>query len=92
MSILKWLFGDKSAAADSAQASVEHEGYTITPTPIAEGGQYRLCGVISKNIDGELREHRLIRADILPTLAVANEFTIRKAKQAINEQGERLFS
>ena len=93
MSILKWLFGGgKSATADAPQASVEHDGYTITPTPISEGGQYRLCGVISKNIDGELREHRLIRADLLPTINEANEFTIRKAKQAIKEQGDRIFS
>ncbi|MFK5979685.1 MAG: HlyU family transcriptional regulator [Rhizobiaceae bacterium] len=92
MSILKWLFGGKSSAAEELQASVEHEGYTITPSPINEGGQYRLCGVISKNIDGELREHRLIRADLLPSINEANEFTIRKAKQAINEQGDRIFS
>lgn len=92
MSILKWLFGGKSSKEDAPQDSVEHEGYTITPTPISEGGQYRLCGVISKNIDGELREHRLIRADMLPTIGEANEFTIRKAKQAIKEQGDRIFS
>lgn len=92
MSILSWLFGGKSSGEEAPQASVEHEGYTITPTPIPEGGQFRLCGVISKNIDGELREHRLVRADILPSIDVANEFTIRKAKQAINEQGDRIFS
>jgi len=91
MSIMKWLFGGKSTTADAPQASVEHEGYTITPSPIPEGGQFRLCGVISKNIDGELREHQLIRADMLPTINEANEFTIRKAKQAIKEQGDRLF-
>jgi len=92
MSIISWLFGSKPSGGEAPQVSVEHEGYTITPTPIPEGGQFRLCGVISKNIDGELRKHRLVRADMLPSVEVANEFTIRKAKQAISEQGDRLFS
>ena len=57
MSFLKKLFGggagnDNSGKA-KAGAAVEHEGYLITPAPQKEGGQYRLAGTISMEIDGE---------------------------------------
>ena len=33
--------------------SIEHNGFTIHATPYQDGGQYQLCGVIEKVIDGE---------------------------------------
>ncbi|MEC9343676.1 MAG: HlyU family transcriptional regulator [Pseudomonadota bacterium] len=92
MSFLKKLFGGKSGASGPSAEPVEHEGYFILPAPVAEGGQYRVCATISKEIDGEMKEHRLIRADLLPSAEEAVETTLRKAKQIIREQGDRIFS
>jgi hypothetical protein len=93
MSFLKKLFGiGKSDEADNKNApSIEYEGFLVRSTPQNEGGQFRLCGIISKEIDGELREYQLIRADILPSADEAHETCFRKARRVIDEQGDRLL-
>jgi hypothetical protein len=93
MSFWKKLFGgggEKGAEAPAAEP-VQHKGFTITATPFQEAGQYQTCGVITKEIDGEVKSHRFIRADRFASLDDAVETTIRKARQVIDEQGERIF-
>lgn len=90
MSFLKKLFGGGGENTIKVEP-IEHKGYLIVAAPMHEGGQFRVCGTITKDIDGELKEHTLIRADTLPSLEAASEMTIRKAKQVIDEQGDRLF-
>ena len=41
---------------------------------------------------GEVKEHRFIRAELHPTREAAIAFSIAKARQIIDEQGERLFA
>jgi hypothetical protein len=93
MSFWKKLFGggDGAEAARPAADPVEHKGYTITPTPFQEAGQYQTCGVITREIDGEVKSHRFIRADRFQSMDEAVETTIRKARQVIDEQGDRIF-
>ena len=93
MSFLKKLFGGgkSDAAAGNDGPSIEYEGFMVRSTPQSDGGQFRLCGIISKEVDGELREHQLIRADILPSVDEAHEACFRKARRVIDEQGERIF-
>ena len=91
MSFWKKLFGGGAAGAEPAGEPVEHKGYVITPTPFTEGGQYQTCGVISKVVDGETKEHRFIRADRFPARQDAIDVTVRKARQVIDEQGDRIF-
>ncbi|GAG91830.1 unnamed protein product [marine sediment metagenome] len=78
-------------AEPEPEASIEHEGYVITSMPMAEGGQFRLCAEITREIDGEMKTHRMIRADIFPNRDEAIEASYRKAKQMIKEQGDRFF-
>ena len=89
MSFLKKLFGGGSAPKEAA--SEMHEGYIITPAPMADGGQFRLCAEIRKEVDGEMKTHRLIRADMFASADQAADAAVSKAKQVIREQGERLF-
>lgn len=89
MSFLKKLFG--SGKEEASAEPIAHEGYQIVPTPIKEGGTFRVCGIISREIDGETKSHKLIRADTLPDIDAANEMTVRKAKQIIKEQGDAIF-
>ena len=93
MSFLKSLFGRKDAtpSAPVAVKTLDHNGFTIRATPYQEGGQYQLCGVIEKEIDGELRSHRFVRADRFPGAEEAADFTLVKAQQIIDQQGDSLF-
>lgn len=90
MSFLKKLFGGASKQSVKAEP-IEHNGYFIEPAPMNEGGQYRVYGIITKEVDGVVKEHKLIRADTLPSLEQANEMTVKKAKQVIAEQGLSIF-
>ena len=86
MSLFSKLFGGGAAKPESKPET--YEGFTITPTPIADGSHYRVSAMIEK--DG--KSHTLIRADTLDDLQGANAASIRKAKQMIDEQGEQLFN
>src|SRR5438067_4892493 len=79
------------AAAEPAEEPVEYNGYRIRAAPYASKGQYQTCGSIEKEVGGELKEHRFIRAETHPSREAAIAFSIAKAKQLIDEQGERLF-
>ena len=92
MSFLKRLFGGSDGEKKSAKIpTVEHMGFEIVPAPHDEGGQFRLAGTIKKEIDGETKEHLLIRADMFPSLEDAREATVAKARRLIDEQGDSLF-
>jgi hypothetical protein len=92
MSFLKKLFGGGGQGAETAPAaSTEHAGFTIKATPYQEGGQWQMCGVIEKEIGGELKSHRFIRADRFPDREQAADFTIAKARQIIDQMGARVF-
>lgn len=82
------LFG---GGATSTAEPVEYEGYRIRPSPFASKGQYQTCGTIEREIGGELKQHRFIRAESHPSRDQAIEFSIAKAKQIIDEQGDRIF-
>lgn len=85
MSLFKKLFG---GGASSPEAEPEtYNGYAITPDPIKEGPIWRLAAKIEK--DG--KHHHLIRADTLDSREAAAAAAVAKAKQVIDEQGERLF-
>lgn len=87
MSLLKRLFGSGDAKAPATEPT-EYKGFQITPQPAKEGSQFRIGALIEK--DG--KSHTLIRADMLGDIAAANEASIGKAKQMIDEQGERIFT
>ncbi len=93
MSFLKKLFGlgGGGESAPPPAQTVEYQGYRITPAPYQADGQYQTAGIIAKEIDGELKEHRFIRADRHPSYDVAVDFAVSKARQIIDEQGERIF-
>ena len=93
MSLWKKLFGggDATAASEPPLDAVEYQGFVIRPAPFVEGGQYQTCGIITRQIGDETKEHRFIRADRFVSKEDAVEVTLRKARQLIDEQGERIF-
>ncbi|MCX7888711.1 MAG: HlyU family transcriptional regulator [Rhodobacteraceae bacterium] len=81
------LFGSSTPSDTAPAKGEEYKGFRITPTPIREGSHYRVAARIEK--DG--RTHELIRADTMASLEDATAISAAKARQMIDEQGERLF-
>lgn len=97
MSFLKRLFGGGGESSHAAPAKpageTEHKGFIIQATPFkADGGQYQTCGIISKEIDGVVKEHKFIRADRFATLEDVVSITLSKGRQIVDEQGVQMFN
>ncbi len=85
---LKSFFStDNSQKPETASYTEEHDGFTITATPVSESGQYRINGTI---VMGE-QQHIFIRADLLPSAESCAQETFRKARLMIDQQGQRIF-
>ncbi|MCE9969306.1 HlyU family transcriptional regulator [Aeromonas salmonicida] len=84
------LFGGQPAQAVDVTPT-EYAGYLIYPEPMAEGGQYRLAGHITKELDGVLQTHRFIRSDLFANPADAERFMVQKAHTFIDQTGDRMF-
>ncbi len=79
------------AEAQESEAAVEYKGCSIRPAPRRQGPQWLTAGVIAKQFPDGVREHHFIRADTHGAKDDAMAFSITKAKQIIDEQGDRLF-
>ena len=92
MSFWSALFG-RGAGAGGAKPSepVEYKGYVIRAAPFANNGHYQTSGVIARDVDGVRKEHRFIRADAHASYEDAVTFTLNKARQIVDLQGERIF-
>lgn len=91
MSFWKSLFGGSSDGGEKASAPVEYNGFTIRAAPYKAEGQYQTAGTISKDVGGALKEHKFIRADRHASYDDAVEFSLGKARQIVDQQGERMF-
>jgi hypothetical protein len=93
MSFWSALFG-RRPAAESAKASdpVEYKGFVIRAAPYKNNGAYQTAGTIEREIGGVRKEHRFIRADAYASYEDAVSFTLNKARQIIDLQGDRMFN
>ncbi len=95
MSFFSALFGRRGDAAGGKAAKaaepVEYKGFVIRAAPFANNGQYQTAGTIEREVGGVRKEHRFIRADAYATYDDAVSFTINKARQIVDLQGERMF-
>ena len=93
---LKRLVGGGAGGGEGGKAGAEHptethDGFEITPAPLRKEGGWLTAGVIAKDVGGARREHRFIRADTHSSEDEAARFSVLKARQIIDEQGERIF-
>jgi hypothetical protein len=84
--------GDRDDASAAAAEAVEYKGFRIRPAPYPSKGQYQTAGIIEKDSEGGVKEHRFVRAETHPSKDDAVAFAIVKGKQIIDEQGERIFN
>lgn len=93
----KWLSGllgggEKRPSGAPAAEPVAYKGYQIISEPDGEGGQYRVSGWIRKTgPEGETREHRFERSDMVPGREACDQLMVSKAQRFIDEVGEGMF-
>lgn len=90
LATLKGLLSGTGGAAAAAEA-VDYKGYQIYPSPQRTGGGWNTAGVISKSFEDGVKEHRFIRVDTHTSQDDAVAFSVTKAQQIIDEQGDRIF-
>ena len=90
---LKAMFGGLAAPAEEpAVSAVEYKGYRIRPAPYRnDNNAYQTAGSIEKDWPDGLKTHEFVRADTYDSRDDAVEFTILKAKQLIDQLGDRMF-
>lgn len=96
--MLNWLKsilgGGNSDTSQGGKAAVQYEEdygeYHLAISPQKVGGQYRVAGTITR-LDNPEKRYNLIRADLCPTLDIAVEQSLVKARQTVDQLGDRMF-
>ncbi len=95
MSFWKNLFGGGSSNAEPAGDKVlgeeSHKGFLIKAIEMKAGSELQLAGTIEKDIGGELKTYRFVRADRMSSRDDLVTLAIAKGRQIIDEQGEAIF-
>lgn len=89
------IFGGSRSATAGAAGHESRETYRdldLVAQPMREGNQYRVAGRIEKKDGDRILVRHFIRADIFSSEREATEFTLRKAKQIVDQQGASLFN
>jgi hypothetical protein len=96
MSFWKKIFGGGS---DETSKSIEpavvgeesYKGFTIKAITMPAGSEFQLAGLIEKNVNGELKSYKFVRADRFSSREDVVSFSLAKGRQIIDEQGEGVF-
>jgi len=68
-----------------------YKDFMIEPAPRKQGSQWLTAGLISKEGPDGRREAEFIRSDMFASRDDAESCALAKARQIIDEQGDRLF-
>lgn len=95
MSFLKKLFGGGAAKAEPAGDTVmgeeSYKGFSIKAIEMKAGGELQLAGIIEKDIGGEIKTYRYIRAERMSSREDLVALALSKGRQIIDEQGEQIY-
>ena len=96
MSFWKNLFGGGSSntepAGDKVLDQETYKGFLIKAIEMKAGSEMQLAGTIEKDIGGELKTYRFVRADRMTSRDDLIALALSKGKQIIDEQGEQIFN
>lgn len=96
MSFWKKLFGggdavDSAPAGDKTLGEEAYKGFLIKAIEMRVGSEYQLAGTIEKDVGGELKTYKFIRADRMGSKDDLIALALSKGHQIIDEQGEQIF-
>ncbi|MDD9180646.1 MULTISPECIES: HlyU family transcriptional regulator [Aliivibrio] len=91
MGLFSRLFGT-SPKQEATIEPIEYQSFLIYPNSERDGSQFRIAGTITKEIKGEIKEHRFIRSDVISNKSDADELMVRKSKMLIEQMNESIFN
>lgn len=96
MSFWKKLFGggdaaDSAPTGDKTLGEEAYKGFLIKAIEMRVGSEYQLAGTIEKDVGGELKTYKFIRADRMGSKDDLIALALSKGRQIIDEQGEQIF-
>ena len=95
MSFWKNLFGGGSSSAEPAGDKVlgeeSYKGFLIKAIEMKVGAELQLAGTIEKEIEGEVKSYRFIRADRMSSRDDLVALALAKGRQIVDEQGNGIF-
>ena len=83
--------GGSNDNAGEAAEPVTYKGYIIRAKPKKGDSHFNIAGSIVREDDPDGEAHKFIRADTYATVEDAAAWSVRKAQQIIDEQGDRLI-
>jgi hypothetical protein len=84
--------GKSTAHEDEILGEDSYKGFRILAVVMMNGAEYQLAGRIEKEIAGEMKSYRFVRADRFSGKSDVAALALSKGRQIIDEQGERIFS
>ena len=95
MSFWKNLFGGGGSTSKTIEPAVvaeeAYKGFTVKSLIMPVGSEYQLAGLIEKEVDGELKSYKFVRADRFSSKEDVVSFALAKGRQIIDEQGEGIY-
>jgi hypothetical protein len=96
VSFWKNLFGGGSGsnsepAGDKSLGEEDYKGFLIKAVEMKAGSELQLAGTIEKEVGGELKLYRFIRADRMSSRDDLVALALAKGRQIVDEQGEQIF-
>src|SRR6476661_7240945 len=96
MSFWKNLFGGGASPGKSIEPAVvaeeNYKGFAIKALIMQVGSEYQLAGLIEKDVGGEPKSYKFVRADRFSSKEDVVSFSLAKGRQIIDEQGEAVFA
>lgn len=89
MNFLSRLFSKPAAKAPDP---ILHKDCRIFPQPVKEGAGFRVAARVEKDFGGVTKTHLLQRADTCTSQQEASDISVAKARQAIDQLGDTLFT
>ena len=95
MSFWKNLFGGGSSNAepvgDKVLGEEGYKGFLIKAIEMKAGSELQLAGTIEKDMAGEVKTYRFVRADRMSSRDDLTALALAKGRQIIDEQGDGIF-
>ena len=97
MAFLSKLFGGgnsgkpATSAGDAVLGEESYKGFLIKAVEMRVGSELQLAGIIEKDIDGERKTYRFVRADRMSSKEDLVMLALGKGRQIIYEQGVKIF-